>query len=294
MMEPLLVIDRKSGEKVEEEIFGGSAIRYLYGKGWLAGLLRRASGRFSWISTLFGLWQRQKWTKKNVAPFIKRFHIDTSEFEKQEFSSFNDFFIRKLKPQCRPIADTSAIIPADGRYRFFPVTQEPLFVKGSSFDLAELLQDEMLAKQFQGGGCVTGRLCPTDCHRFYFPIDCIPGEPRLIHGPLFSVNPIAVKKNLRYLTQNKRYVTELASEVFGKVVFLEVGATNVGSIHQTYRPGKPVNKGDEKGFFSFGGSALIILFEPGAILFSKDLLHFLKESDLEVLCKIGHPLGSIR
>ena len=288
------MIDRKSGEKVEEEIFGGSAIRYLYGKGWLAGLLRRASGRFSWISTLFGLWQRQKWTKKNVAPFIKRFHIDTSEFEKQEFSSFNDFFIRKLKPQCRPIADTSAIIPADGRYRFFPVTQEPLFVKGSSFDLAELLQDEMLAKQFQGGGCVTGRLCPTDCHRFYFPIDCIPGEPRLIHGPLFSVNPIAVKKNLRYLTQNKRYVTELASEVFGKVVFLEVGATNVGSIHQTYRPGKPVNKGDEKGFFSFGGSALIILFEPGAILFSKDLLHFLKESDLEVLCKIGHPLGSIR
>jgi phosphatidylserine decarboxylase len=77
-------------------------------------------------------------------------------------------------------------------------------------------------------------------------------------GRLFSVNPVALRKCLSILWENKRAVTELDTEAFGTVLCVEVGATCVGTIHQTYTPNQKVGKGSEKGYFSFGGSCLVI------------------------------------
>jgi phosphatidylserine decarboxylase len=289
-MTDLFVIDRKSGKKIKETVYGGFAIRFLYEtKG--VGFLRSLISRLPIVSILFGFWQKQSFTKKNVQPFIQKFAVDSKEFEKQDFSSFNDFFVRKLKPDARPIAKSPSVIPADGRYRFFDTTQEPLFVKGAPFDLQSMLQDKHLADQFRGGSCIVARLCPTDCHRFYFPVSGIPSKTRLIKGPLFSVNPMALNKSFRYLTENKRFVTEIETDPFNKVLMLEVGATCVGSVHQTYTPGKRVEKGEEKGYFSFGGSALILLFQQGTLSFCQDLLEK-KESPLEIYCQIGEPISN--
>ena len=108
-------------------------------------------------------------------------------------------------------------------------------------------------------------------HRFHFPCGGIISESELMNGYLYSVNPIALMRNISYLWQNKRSVTELNSDTFGKVCLLEVGATCVGCIIQTFDKGN-VRKGEEKGYFRFGGSMTMIFLEPGVVTFSDDLL----------------------
>jgi phosphatidylserine decarboxylase len=290
--------DRATGKQEVEKVYFEGIIRFLYGKS----LLSRTLGRFlvqtmaKWpfFSWLYGYFQKLPFSKRKIEPFIKRYNVDSTEFQDPvtAFSSFNDFFIRKLKPECRPFAQSPAIIPADGRYRFYnDLSENQIFsVKNKDFSLATLLRDENKAAKFINGSLVIARLCPTDCHRFYFPIDCTPQASHLINGMLYSVNPIAIKDNPWIYCTNRRVVTYLESEHFGTVAFLEIGATNVGSIIQTYTPNKPYKKGEEKGYFSFGGSALIMLFEPKSIHFDPDLLEFMK-SRIEIRCLIGQSLG---
>jgi phosphatidylserine decarboxylase len=212
----------------------------------------------------------------------------------ESFNSFNDFFIRKLKPEARPIAegDLISILPADARYLFYQDLSQldGFLVKGQRFCLKELLQDEALAGRYEGGSMVLARLCPTDYHRFHFPVDCIPGEPKLINGYLYSVNPIALKQNIDIFTMNKRVVTELETQHFGTIQFIEVGATNVGSINQTFTPHSPCYKGSEKGYFSFGASSLVLLFEPGCIVFDNDLIEATLHN-IEMLGLMGQSMG---
>jgi len=104
-------------------------------------------------------------------------------------------------------------------------------IKGSTFSLPELLQDDALAKRYAGGSFVVVRLAPVDYHRFHFPVAGTPGECRLISGRYYSVSPVALARMARVYCRNKRTVTELRSVGFGKVLFLDVGATFVGSMH---------------------------------------------------------------
>ena len=135
------------------------------------------------------------------------------------------------------------------------------------------------------------RLCPVDYHRFHFPVTGTPGPTRLINGPLFSVSPIALGRNLSYLWENKRTITKIKTESLGTVLMLEIGATCVGTIEQTYQPDTPIHKGDEKGYFAFGGSSTIILFEPGKITLAKDLLEK-SAQQIETYAKIGDSMGT--
>lgn len=293
-MDSVEYINRQTGLKETEEVFGESAIRFLYGNSLISKTLGRLflHGLAKWppVSRLYGAIQSSKSSKARVQPFIDRFGLDTTEFldPANSFNSFNDFFIRKLKPSARPLAD-GPIIPADGRYRFYQeIGQNDTFeVKNRSFCLKTVLQSEELAMRYQGGSLVIARLCPTDCHRFYFPFDCIPNKARAINGKLFSVNPIATKDNPWIWGTNRRMLTMLSSKQFGEVAFLEVGATNVGSIIQTYTPDTLQLKGSEKGYFEFGGSALLIIFEKGRIKFANDLI---TQQELEIRCLIGQSL----
>ena len=115
-------------------------------------------------------------------------------------------------------------------------------------------------------------------------------EPRLINGFLYSVSPIALRQNLAYLWENKRMVTLVESPVFGRVAVVEIGATMVGSIFQSFIPGKVVAKGDEKGLFKFGGSCVVTIFQPGRIRFDADLVQQ-TAAGLEVYAKMGESLG---
>jgi phosphatidylserine decarboxylase len=184
------------------------------------------------------------------------------------------------------------VFPADGRHLGFERASaiDGVFVKGQKFDLTALLGDAELASRYADGSLVLSRLCPVDYHRFHFPAGGIPGTTRLIDGPLYSVNPIALRKRLGYLWTNKRTITELATGNFGNVLCLEIGATCVGTIQQTFRSGEPVSKGAEKGYFAFGGSSTITIFEPGKIKLAEDLLENSAKSR-ELYARVGTRMG---
>ncbi len=294
MSKPIYFIDRQTGEKRKEAIYGQKSLEFLYGP---AGkLFASFLARTPFFSSLYGFLQRQPWSKRKIPSFIQRFGIDEKEFllPKEAYSSFNDFFTRRLKPSCRPLAQGEhiCVMPADGRYLFYPHLKnvDGIVIKGKTFDLNTLLQSPALARHYSAGSLVIARLCPTDYHRFHFPCSCIPSGPQPISGPLFSVNPLAVRKNLSYLFENKRVITQLKTDAFGTIVFIEIGATNVGTIHQTFVPHQKYEKGAEKGYFSFGGSSLVMLFEEGAISFDADLLKA-SSSHQEIFCRMGESMG---
>lgn len=299
-MNPIYFIDRITGKKEKEQVYGEHALNFLYGDDLITRLfgapLLYLLARFPVFSMLYGLWQKSSFSKGKILPFIKNFQIDTSEFlnSPDSFQSFNDFFVRKLKPEARPITPDSdrAIIPADGRYLFYQNVSEASqwMIKGKNLDLEGLLDSREAAQKYLNGSLVMARLCPTDYHRYHFPCDCFPGSSQIINGWLYSVNPMAVKHNFEVFTENKRSICELETEHFGKVLFIEIGATNVGSINQTYQPEVYQIKGAEKGYFSFGASALILLFEPGRLAIDQDLLEATRQN-LEIKCLMGQSLG---
>ncbi len=304
-MYPIIYIDRESKKQEVEMIYGAQALQFLYGDSFLSKTVGKTLltlvSRSRCFSYFFGLWQNMPWTTRRIAPFIKKFNMNSNEFLHaiDSYKSFNDFFIRKLKPEARPIAKNkdgegkvTAIIPADGRYLFYPHIGEAegFLIKGEKFDLGKLLGDKELAAKYEQGTMVIARLCPTDYHRFHFPVDCIAGDVELINGWLYSVNPIALQKNIDIFVQNKRTITPLETKEFGTVQFIEVGATSVGSIIQTYEPHLHYSKGDEKGYFSFGASTLVLLFEPNSIQLDEDLISATK-AGFEIKCLLGQSMG---
>jgi phosphatidylserine decarboxylase len=294
--EPIRYFDRYAGAVKTEEV---------YGEGWLRFAYENPAGRlFVWLlarRALFSQWYGRKMNKPEssfeILPFIAKYGLNSDEFAKSPFDykTFNQFFYRALKPEARPVAagEKIAVFPADGRHLAFPDvdTAEGFYVKGSKFSLGELLGDAGLAQTFAGGSMLISRLCPVDYHRFHFPVSGVPAENRLINGWLYSVSPVALRRNIRYLVENKRELTLIESPAFGTVAMLEVGATNVGSILQSFTAGRPVTKGEEKGFFAFGGSCVITLFARGRIRFDDDIVAQSAQCR-ETYARMGDRLGS--
>jgi phosphatidylserine decarboxylase len=286
-----------------EQIYGERWVRFAYenqvGRLAVALLVRRAifSGYFGWR-------MNRRYSATKILPFIVDYHLDVDEFAKSAlaFRTFNEFFCRALKPAARPVApgEDVAVLPADGRHLVFPDVDaaDGFYVKGVKFTLAELLgeaqlppAEQTLAGAFAGGAMLISRLAPVDCHRFLFPIAGVAGEPRLLQGWLYSVHPIALRHNLRYLVENRRMVTLVNSPRFGSVAMIEIGATNVGRIRQLFIPGRTVAKGEEKGLFGFGGSCIVTLFARGRIRFDADLIEQ-SGRHLETYAKMGERLGT--
>jgi len=294
-VEPIRFYNRYTRSVETEQVYGEKWLRWSYetalGRLAVAALLKRA-----WFSHWYGWRMNRSISAQKVVPFILDYGLNTAEFAKGpfEFQTFNEFFYRALKKEARPIAegDEVAVLPADGRHLMFPDVDatDGFYVKGVKFSLAELFGDEDLARTFAGGAMVISRLCPVDYHRFHFPVAGTPSEPRLINGYLFSVNPIALRRNAGYLVQNKRAGTLIDTPQFGRVAMFEVGATCVGSIKNVFPEGRPVAKGAEKGFFTFGGSCVITVFQKGRIRFDEDLVAQ-SAQQIETYARMGDRLG---
>ena len=293
--EPIRYFDRYKQTVETEQVYGGDWLRWTYetslGRVALNLLVKRAL-----LSRYYGWKMSLRASANKILPFIVDYDLDVDEFAKNPFSfkTFNEFFYRALKEGKRPVAqgDRIAMLPADGRHLAFQNVDgaEGFYAKGQRFDLKSFLGDEALARDFAGGSLLISRLCPVDYHRFHFPVTGTPGESRLINGWLYSVSPIALRRNLAYLWENKRMVTLIDSPAFGQVAVVEIGATMVGSIIQTFVAGRPVAKGAEKGLFKFGGSCVATLFKPGKIKFAADLVKHSAEGR-EVYARMGDRLG---
>ncbi|MGA2053252.1 MAG: phosphatidylserine decarboxylase [Opitutales bacterium] len=287
--------NRHTGRVETEQVYGEAALRWAY-ENPLGRWTNWAVGRRAWLGRWYGWWMRQPITREKIAPFIERYGLEAGEFAEapEAYKSFDAFFSRKLRPGARPLAggEETVVFGADGRHLGFPdVTQaEGVFVKGQRWDLTGLLGDAALAEQYARGTLVLSRLCPVDYHRFHFPTAGTPGAARWLPGSLWSVNPIALRQTLARLWENKRMLTVLETPRLGRVLLLEIGATNVGSITQTFASGVPAERGAEKGYFSFGGSATVTLFEPGRVKLAEDLVGQTR-AGRELYARMGSKLG---
>jgi phosphatidylserine decarboxylase len=298
MAEPIRYYHRAKHTIETEQVFGEGWLRWAYenpvGRATTELLVKRAL-----LSRIYGWRMNRRYSAQQILPFISAYDLDVDEFAKSPFAyrTFNDFFFRALKEGARPVAasgdDRVAVLPADGRHLAFQNVDgaEGFYAKGQRFDLAAFLGDAALARDYAGGSLLISRLCPVDYHRFHFPVAGTPGEPRLINGWLYSVSPIALRRNLACLWENKRMLTLVETAHFGRVAMVEIGATMVGSIRQTHEAGKPVAKGDEKGLFRFGGSCVVTIFAPGRIRFDADLVEQ-SARQLETYARVGERLGS--
>ena len=302
MSQPLVVVDRVTKCPVEERVWGKGWLSLLYGDTVVAKTVGRSLlhlvVRWPAFSWLVGKYYDSTYSHNDIPGFCQRFHIDTTEqtLPLDQYTSFNDFFTRRLKPEIRKQDPDPQVItiPADGRYSFFPMlgSTSSFLVKGLPLGLEKLLHSAPLAARFYGGVGVLCRLCPADCHRFFFPTEGKVGATSWIHGPLLSVNPIATKRFPWILWTNRRAITLVELPGHSTMAYIEIGATNCGSIVQEFVPNTWVKKGQEKGFFRLGGSAIFLLFEPGRVQLSDDLLE-LSASGREVLCRIGQPLARL-
>jgi len=294
--EPIRFFNRYTQSVETEQVYGEKWLRWTYetlpGRFSAEALLKRAA-----FSHWYGWRMNRPISAQRVLPFIANYDLDVDDFAKSplDYRTFNEFFYRALKKEARPIApgDDVAVFAADGRHLVFPdvATSAGFYVKGATFTLTELFGDEALAREFAGGAMVISRLCPVDYHRFHFPVAGVPTEPKLINGYLYSVSPIALRRNARYLVQNKRTLTLINDTPrFGRVAVFEVGATCVGTIKNLYVAGRPVAKGDEKGFFTFGGSCVITVFQKGRIRFDDDVVAQ-SANHVETYARMGDRLG---
>ncbi len=290
---PIIVIDRETGEPFEEAVLGEKWIRWAY-QDARSGFVERILFRSSFVSKLMGRWYDSAFSRGKIDAVIEELSIDVDEFAqpRESYGSFNEFFIRRLKPEARPFSSDPALLvsPADGRALVFPILDEDTFapVKGCPFTIRKMLPGH--ADRFTNGALAIVRLCPADYHRYHFPCAGNITEYRSLAGALHSVNPIALGRGRDVFGDNRRSYTLIDTEHAGTLCFMEIGAFGVGGIVNTRCSGR-VEKMDEKGYFKFGGSSIVLIFEPERIRFSDDLLANSAAGN-ETLVKVGQPLAT--
>lgn len=288
-------IERKTGEEKKEVVPGENFLKFLYynpfGELSLNGVVKRKM-----LTAYYGKQMDTEKSVEKIPDFVKSTGINMEESKKsiEEFKSFNDFFIRELKEGMRPVDMREDVLtsPADGKIFVYEDMDDlkKFFAKGEEFTLKEFLKDETLAKKYSGGVFMIVRLAPVDYHRFHFPAEGEISKSSLIKGYYYSVSTHAIRKNFRIYMENKREYSILKSKNFGDILMSEIAATMVGGIEQTYKPETFVKKGEEKGYFYFGGSTCILLFEKGKVQIDKDLLEN-SQKGIETKVYMGEKIG---
>ena len=288
--------DRRSQTMVQETVLGDALLRLAYVSP-IRGVLRWPLFGTGILSRLTGAYANTKFSRRRISPTVKQLGINLDEVAIPEggFRSFNDFFCRRLRPGKRDFSGSPYVLhsPADCRLLVFPKTgdDESFVVKGTRFTIRDLLgaRGRQAAEEFRGGPLCICRLCPADYHRYHFPASGNYLEFWKMRGKYHSVNPMAIATGLRVFTQNIRRIALLDLDAFGKTAFIEVGAFGVSSINETFR-GKRFETGDEKGYFTFGGSTVILVFKPGAVEFSPDLIEHSRQG-IETRVLAGDAIG---
>ena len=288
-MAPIEYIDRSTGERVVESVMGDGALRFAY---------ETLLGRTLWpvlfgsklVSALMGLYYDSPRSRAAIRKLvaIPGCRADEAEKPPEAYDSFNDFFTRRLKPDARPIGE-GVVSPADGRLRLFldADAATPFPLKGARRCLRDVFGPDIPEGRYD---IAVVRLAPVDYHRFHFPCACRTPEPvRVVPGHYHSVNPIALLRRPDVYAENERQILRCEA-AFGPFWLVDVGAFGVGTIVQTYS-GDEHDKGEEKGYFKFGGSTVILIVPADALTFDADLVrHSADGLETRVLCgeRIAH------
>ncbi|KAK4462040.1 phosphatidylserine decarboxylase-domain-containing protein [Cladorrhinum samala] len=300
----ILVQDRLTGQINEEKmsVYVRLGIRLLY-KGLKSNSMEKK--RIRKLLKSLSIKQGKKYddpaSKAEIPKFIAFHGLDLTEvlLPLDEFKSFNEFFYRALKPGARPVSAPNnpkiVVSPADCRSVVFNSVDQAtnVWVKGRDFTIKRLLGDAYPddAHKYENGGALgIFRLAPQDYHRFHIPVDGVMLEPKTIAGEYYTVNPMAIRSALDVYGENVRVVVPIDSPEFGRVMVICVGAMMVGSTVITRNGGDEVKRGEELGYFKFGGSTIVLLFETGKMVFDDDLVDN-STGALETLIRVGMSVG---
>ncbi|CAO3587773.1 unnamed protein product [Absidia cylindrospora] len=237
-----------------------------------------------------------------IPSFIDHYSINMSQYAIQDpsaYVNFNEFFTRAILPEARPIADphNSDVIvsAADCRLNVFSDIDQATeyWIKGKNFTLANLFQDEELAKSLDGGSIAIFRLAPQDYHRFHSPAQGIVQSISNIDGTYFTVNPCTVRESLDVFTENHRQVIKMKDSMDRPFAVVAVGALLVGSIVLTNAEmnGASLAKGEEMGYFQYGGSTVICVFPKDTVVWDEDVVKT-SASSFETYVRMGERIGA--
>jgi phosphatidylserine decarboxylase len=246
---------------------------------------------FDW---LYAAYENTHWSAREIEPFVRKYHIDMSEFESREYRSFAEFFDRRLRPGVRSFPSAPGEMGAFAEARYFGWTRfdaEQRFpVKGHSLSAEQILGNAQRARPFIGGPVLLVRLAPVDYHHVHYPDHGRTSDHGRLGHRLWTVNWHALLSKPDILFSNERNINILETRHFGRLPFVEVGALSVGRIVQVHPLDAPFQRGEEKSVFRFGGSAIVVFGEPGMWRPSDDLLEHTKEG-VETLVRLGEPVG---
>lgn len=279
----------RNGEEVAAYDVQGGAIKFLYGTavGRMFLKLLISPG----VSRLAGRFLNSRFSKIFIKPFVKNNKIVLSDYVKESFDSYNDFFCREIKSEKRPFESDEGILPSpcDGKLTVCKVDEEAHFqIKGGDYTAVSLLKNEAMAEKYFGGTLLLIRLSVDDYHRYCYVANGEKGENFRIPGKYHTVNPAAAEK-CRIYKENTREYSVLSTELFGDILMMEVGAMMVGRI--VNRHGAVyVHRGEEKGHFEFGGSTVILMFEKDKLSVDGDILKNTADG-YETVVKMGERIG---
>lgn len=282
------VYDRHNKQVVEHVEYQERWLKRLYETKW--GRPLRAIVTQVWFSKLWTLPDYTAWSKAKIDHLLNNYSLDLTDYEASEYRTFADFFTRQLKPGKRPISPkTDVIAVADAKLSVYSISQKSvLSIKGQDYMLADLLDNLEISQLFIGGTACVYRLTIEDYHRY---VACETGVILYqvsIKGKLHTVREIALKRVLAY-KENQREYCLINHQPNGPVLQMEVGALTVGSIHN-YK-GQFLYRGVEKGFFSLGGSTILVIYPANAIVVDEDIWEQSRRG-IESQVRLGERVGT--
>lgn len=244
-----------------------------------------------WISKVAGAFLSTKLSRRMIPSFIEKNNINMAEYQDVTYGSFNEFFCRPVRPEARPIdMDPRHLIsPCDSKLTVLPIREDSRFnLKDTEYTVASMLKNKELGDAYLGGYAMIFRLAVDDYHRYHYVADGEKEENVYIRGVLHTVNPIANDYYPIY-KENSREYTVIHTRTFGDMVMMEVGALLVGKIVNLHGKGK-VSRGQEKGYFQYGGSTVVLLLKKDMVQVDADILENSRQG-IETVVKMGEKIG---
>lgn len=280
-------IKHRNSDKIEE-VKSTKTLSFFYNT--LIGRILLKICTMKFISDIAGRYMNSRLSKYKIKKFIKDNKIKITDYEKTNYNSFNEFFTRKIISIKRPInmTKTAFISPCDSKLSVYTISDDlTLYIKDSYYTIDTII-DKKILKEYKEGYALVFRLSPTDYHRYCYIDSGYQEKNNKIKGILHTVQPIALKRYNFYKT-NTREWTILHTNNFDEVVHIEIGAMAIGKIkneHENYI----FKKGEEKGYFEFGGSTIVLLVKKRIINIDEDILENSK-NNIETYVKYGEKIG---
>jgi len=242
------------------------------------------------ISNIIAIYMNSRLSRRKINKFVEKNNINTFEYESKNYKSYNEFFTRKVIPYKRPINSESDrfISPCDSKVLVYKINEDlTLKIKDSYYSI-DTLVDKKIMNHYKDGYAFIFRLSVDNYHRYCFIDSGTKEADKYIKGVFHTVQPIALK-NYNFFKTNSREYTVLHTKHFGDVIQVEVGAMGVGRIVNNHQIHK-FKKGEEKGYFEFGGSTIVVLVKKNILVVDKDILENSKEN-IETIVKYGEGIA---